>query len=302
MHGRGVKKIIVMDIQGVIQNGFEKWLNTIGYAESTVYVSTSYVRDFFTWLEKTPIKEINQINNQVIKTYHDYLQTRGNKTKPGSLSNNYIISNINALKRFSRYLQVTGKAAIEINIPLQAITTEPKTILTQSEIKALYKACDNDTLGIRDRAILSIYYGCGLRRSEGLALNLSDILLKEKRIYVRKGKNYKERYVPMTETIKEDLENYIYVARERIQSFKNIKPEALFLSIRVQRMHGNSLIIRLQHLVSKARIEKEIGLHTLRHSIATHLLQSGMTLEEVSQFLGHASLVSTQIYTHLANE
>jgi len=291
-----------MDIQVIIQNDFEKWLNAIGYAESTVYASVNYVRDFFVWLEKTPIKELSQINNQVIKTYYDYLQTRRNKTKSGSLSNNYIISNINALKRFCKYLQVTGKASIEIDLPLQAITTETKTILTKSEVKVLYKACENDILGIRDRAILSVYYGCGLRRSEGIALNVSDILLREKRIYVRKGKNYRERYVPMTEAVKEDLENYIFVAREKILSFKNIKPEALFLSIRVQRMHGNSLIIRLQQLVSKARIEKEIGLHTLRHSIATHLLQSGMTLEEVSQFLGHASLESTQIYTHLAYE
>ena len=291
-----------MDVQVIIQNDFEKWLNTIGYAESTVYASTNYVRDFFVWLDKTPIKELGQINNQVIKTYYEYLQQRANKKQSGSLSNNYIISNINALKRFCKYLQVTGKASIEIDLPLQAITTETKTILTKTEVKALYKACDNDTLGIRDRAILSIYYGCGLRRSEGIALNVSDILLREKRIYVRKGKNYRERYVPMTEAVKEDLENYIYVAREKILSFKNIKPEALFLSMRVRRMHGNSLILRLQHLVNKARIEKGIGLHTLRHSIATHLLQSGMTLEEVSQFLGHASLESTQIYTHLAYE
>jgi integrase/recombinase XerD len=291
-----------MVINVIIQNDFEKWLNAIGYAESTVYASVNYVRDFFAWLDKTPIKELSQINNQVIKTYYEYLQQRANKKQSGSLSNNYIVSNINALKRFCRYLQVTGKATIEIDLQLQAITTETKIVLTKEEVKALYKACENDILGIRDRAILSVYYGCGLRRSEGINLNVNDILLKEKRVYVRKGKNYKERYVPMTEAVKEDLENYIYVAREKILSFKNIKPEALFLSMRVQRMHGNSLITRLQHLVSKARIEKETGLHTLRHSIATHLLQSGMTLEEVSQFLGHASLESTQIYTHLAYE
>jgi integrase/recombinase XerD len=72
--------------------------------------------------------------------------------------------------------------------------------------------------------------------------------------------------------------------------------------MRAKRMHGNSLILRLQKLAIVAQTNKEIGLHTLRHSIATHLLQSGMTLEEVSQFLGHGSLESTQIYTHLANE
>ncbi|MBN1951783.1 MAG: tyrosine-type recombinase/integrase [Bacteroidales bacterium] len=72
--------------------------------------------------------------------------------------------------------------------------------------------------------------------------------------------------------------------------------------MRTKRIHGNSLIKRLHQLKEKAGIEKELGVHTLRHSIATHLLQSGMTLEEVSRFLGHASLESTQIYTHLVYE
>jgi len=117
---------------------------------------------------------------------------------------------------------------------------------------------------------------------------------------VRKGKNYKERYVPMTEAIKADLENYIYQAREQLQSFKETKNEALFISLKGTRLCGNSLLDRLKKLVKEAKIQKEIGLHTLRHSIATHLLQSGLSLEEVSQFLGHSSLESTQIYTHLS--
>jgi integrase/recombinase XerD len=106
----------------------------------------------------------------------------------------------------------------------------------------------------------------------------------------------------MSEAVRNDLEFYIKTAREQLQSFKAVKQPALFLSMQVSRMHGNSLINRLHHLKRKAGINKEIGLHTLRHSIATHLLQSGMSLEEVSQFLGHASLESTQIYTHVSHE
>lgn len=291
-----------MIIHVILQNDFEKWLRAIGYAESTVYGSIRYVRDFFIWLEATPVKELYQINNQTIKTYHEYLQKRTNKRQTGSLSENYIISNINALKRFGRYLQETGRANLEIDLQLKANASETKIILSQSEVISLYRACTNDILGIRDRAILSIYYGCGLRRSEGLALKTSDLQLKEKRLFVRKGKNYRERYVPMTEKVKEDLENYLYVARGKILSFKNIKEEALLLSMRVKPICGNALIRRIHKLTEEAGIEKEIGLHTLRHSIATHLLQSGMTLEEVSQFLGHASLESTQIYTHIVNE
>ncbi len=291
-----------MDISIVTIESFKKWLQTLGYAASTVYGSTNYIKDFFFYLKEIGITEIEQIQPETIKNYYQYLQIRSNKRNTGSLSNNYIVSNINALKRFSKYLQVTGKATLDIDLHLRTNPTRTKTILTPAEIKALYKACDNNYLGMRDRAILSIYYGCGLRRNEGINLDVKDILLKEKLVYVRTGKYYKERYVPITEAVKEDLEQYIYIAREKILTFKNIKTEALFLSIQVKRIHGNSLIVRLRQLLDKTGIHKTIGLHNLRHSIATHLLQSGMTLEEVSSFLGHASLESTQIYTHIANE
>jgi integrase/recombinase XerD len=291
-----------MEINVVLQKGFERWLGTIGYADTTVYASVNYVRDFFFYLKKTEIRTIEDVDQGILNSYHKHLQIRRNKRQTGGLSPNYINSNINAIKRLSKYLQETGKPFFEVPIKTSPETENTKNILTQTEIQKLYKACDNTILGIRDRAILSVYYGCGLRRSEGLALNINDVLLKDKRLYVRKGKNYKERYVPMTETVKEDLENYIYVAREKIRSFKNTKPEALFLSMRVKRLCGNALISRIHKLTENAGIQKEIGLHTLRHSIATHLLQSGMELEEISRFLGHASLESTQIYTHIKNE
>jgi len=281
---------------------FEKWLNTLEYATSTVNISVSYLRDFFEFLEEFKVKNINEIDKLVIEVYYEYLQTRKNKRQTGSLSQNYIISNINALKRFVKYLQVTGKQSFEVDLKISTNKEYQKTILTQEEIKALYNACDNSTLGIRDRAMLSVYYGCGLRREEAIHLNVDDINLKERLIYVQNGKGNRERYVPMSEAVREDLENYIYVAREKILSFKNIKNPALFLSYRVKRMHGNSLIERLHKLTQKAGINKETGFHTLRHSIATHLLQSGMLLENVSKFLGHTSLESTQIYTHLAHE
>lgn len=291
-----------MEVNGVLVKGFEKWLQTLGYAESTVFASVNYLQDFFFYLKENEINNLNQIDKQTLDGYHNYLQSRRNKRKPGSLSQNYISSNIGALKRFGRYLQVTEKANFEIDIRPQLNQVQKHTILTRAEIGALYKACGNDFLGIRDRAMLGIYYGCGLRRSEGLALNLDDVLLREKLVYVRKGKYYRERYVPMTESIREDLENYIHVGRAKMLSFKNIRQEAFFLSRSVNRLHGNSLIKRIHRLTKLAKIDKETDLHTLRHSIATHLLQSGMTLEEVSRFLGHASLDSTQIYTHLAYE
>ena len=291
-----------MDIDIILTESFEKWMKTLEYAPSTVYASVRFVNDFFFYLKSSEISSLEAVQPEAISGYHKHLQTRANKRLGGSLSTNYITGNINALKRFSRYLQETGKPFFEVNIKTRTEKETTKLILTPQEVKALYKACSNDILGIRDRAILSVYYGCGLRRSEGRALNTSDILLKEKLVHVRQGKGYRERYVPMAEAVREDLENYIYVARERILSFKSTSAEALFLSMKVNRLGGNALIRRVHKLAVNARLEKEIGLHTLRHSIATHLLQSGMTLEEVGRFLGHSSLESTQIYTHIAHE
>jgi integrase/recombinase XerD len=304
-----------MVIHVILLDGFEKWLITLGYADSTVYGSVRYVTDFSHWLMTTPIENLEQVDSTVIRTYYKHLQSRKSKRGTGSLSDNYIISHINALKRFSRYLSETGKGQLEIDIKPPRVSQREKTILTMEEIKAMYKACgagETDLagiLGIRDRAILSIYYGCGLRRSEGIALNTSDVQIKEKLVYVKKGKNYRERYVPMSEAVKDDLESYIKTARRKILSFKKIRQDvylpdrqALFLSLRAERLGGNQMIERIHHLARQAGVQKDIGLHSLRHSIATHLLQKGMSLEQVSQFLGHRSLESTQIYTHIANE
>jgi len=279
---------------------FEKWLSTLEYAESTVYVSTHYLRDFFTYLEQSGINELQEINKTVIEIYHEYLQTRKNKRQPGGLSQNYITSNISALRRFVKYLQVTGKDVFEISLRTSVEKEKIRLVLTRAEVASLYNACGNDALGIRDRAMLAVYYGCGLRRNEGTALDTGDILLKEKLVYVQKGKGYRERYVPMTEVVKEDLENYLFVARKEFLDIAD--NPVLFISARGKRLHGNSLINRLKKLAEAAGIDREIGLHTLRHSIATHLLQSGMSLENVSRFLGHQSLESTQIYTHIVAE
>lgn len=291
-----------MDIDIILLGSFERWMKTLEYAPSTVYASVRFVNDFFFYLKTVEHMGPEQIQPGTISRYLVFLNNRSKKNGPGGLSQNYITGNINAIKRFSRYLEQTGRPSFEVSVKTIQDKQAPKTLLTPDEIHALYKACDNSMLGIRDRAILGVYYGCGLRRSEGTSLNVKDILLREKLILVRAGKGYRERYVPMTETVREDMENYILVAREQIQSFKQKRDEALLLSMRVKRMCGNAIIDRLQHLCKEAKLGKMIGLHSLRHSIATHLLQGGLTLEEVSRFLGHSSLESTQIYTHLANE
>jgi integrase/recombinase XerD len=133
-------------------------------------------------------------------------------------------------------------------------------------------------------------------------MNVSDINFDRALLHVRKGKNYKERFVPVSKASLKYLQDYVY--DHRPEFLHGSKVEALFLSYYGKRMGGQSLLLRLKYLQHQTEdvelIEKEIGLHTLRHSIATHLLQAGMKIESIARLLGHSSLESTQIYTHLA--
>ena len=149
--------------------------------------------------------------------------------------------------------------------------------------------------------MLVVLYSCGLRRNEAVHLDISDIYFDKERIHVRKGKNYKERFVPINRKNAEILEDYIFEAR--LQFNDAHLSEALFISQKGNRLNGMSFAVRLQKLVhltgNKSIIDKKITLHTLRHSIATHLLEHEVKLESIKTFLGHSSLESTQIYTHL---
>ncbi len=176
-----------------------------------------------------------------------------------------------------------------------------RSILTREEIQLLYAATTECPMGIRDRAMLSIYYGCGLRKTEGVQLDVSDVLIERRMLYIRKSKNNHQRYTPVTEANLKYIEQYIYNARPLLVSDKSSE-HALFVSERGCRINKGTMYIRLKGLQEKANLTKEIGVHTLRHSIATHLLQSGMELENIALFLGHRCLDSTQVYTHIINE
>ena len=227
-------------------------------------------------------------------------QTRiGIRTGRG-FSAGHINKYIQSLQLFSRYIRQTGKSGIGFTLELVEGTSATPTWLTRAEIRRLYGVTGEDVLGIRDRAMLSVFYGCGLRLQEGTSLECSDILHDRKMLYVRRGKGYKERYVPIAE--KSYLDILVYIEQGRPELLQ--RPCAvLFLDANKGRpIHKQSLYLRIKGLVHKAGISKEVGTHTLRHSIATHLLQSGMKLERIKDFLGHAALDSTQIYTHLINE
>ena len=213
----------------------------------------------------------------------------------------HINKHISALNNFARYLKETQTGDIPANTEyLRDEETRKINVLTVKETEKLYEACELNIYGLRDTAMLSIYYGCGLRKKEGINLEITDILFEKKLLHIRKSKTGRERLVPMNTSVMQSLNEYISRSRPILLN-GNDTETALFISQRAKRISGAGMIIRLKKLAKKAETGKNIGLHTLRHSIATHLLQSGMKLEDISKFLGHQSMDSTQIYTHLKN-
>jgi len=290
----------------VLVANYKEWLDILGYAESTVYYLPNHLQEFFYYAEQKHINSLDEITSQTIKNYYKELQQRTNETREGALSKSYLNKHQQALKKFKEYLQNHNHKGINVHLKTEKQPTEEKlNILTQSEIKELFKATEyshnESKFRLRDKAILVVLYSCGLRRNEAVHLDISDVFFDKERIFVRKGKNYKERFVPINRKNAEILEDYIYDARPEFYNAKDC--EALFISKHGKRLKGKSFATRLNTIVkasgNKNIEEKYITLHILRHSIATHLLQHEVPLESIKTFLGHSSLESTQIYTHL---
>lgn len=279
-----------------LEQAFADWLRTLGYAESSIYSLPLHVREFLHYLETKDIREIAEMKGKQVKDFFAILHARGHQRKEGQpLSHAYLNKYLQALKLLSRYVRQTGQGTFTVKRKsIQQVHTIKK-ILSKEDIEALYNACDHDILGLRDRAMLSIFYGCGLRRNEGVNLDTNDILLDNDLLYVRKGKNYKERYLPINGHVKEDIEGYLKEGRPFFYHAEQQK--AFFMGRSGKRLDGQSLAIRLKGLARKAGLETDVTLHLLRHSIATHLLDNGMKVQQIADFLGHSSLESTQIYT-----
>jgi len=297
-----------------LETSFKEWLDILGYAPSSVYNMPNHVRELLCYMEQKEYKHIKELTTQIIEIHYEQLKTRSHQRRGGGLSNGHLNKHIQALKKFTEYLRKVGRLDIAVPSLKNEEAVQKVTYLTGDEIQLLFKATYKtpERLNItaehyaaiqsRDRAMLAVYYGCGLRRNEGIQLDLSDINFDQSLIHVRKGKGYKERFVPMHQSTRATLTEYIYDHRPTLTKGK--KSDALFLNRYGNRLGSQMLYLRLKYLQyhtdDLTLQEKEIGLHTLRHSIATHLLAAGMKLESISRFLGHSSLESTQVYTHLA--
>ncbi len=294
----------------VIQKEYVNWLDTLGFSNGLIYDYKFRVKDFFEWLQTQGISQINQLQQKHLQNYFDYLQKRPNKRKGAGLSVSHLNHNFMAIDKLMEFLHQIGMntAPTPTNYRLHVDKTqriEQIQPFTQQEIKELRANICNvypklsytkrETKQEQLKLIFALYYACGLRRTEGYNLTIKDIDFDKRTIFVRQGKNYKDRIVPMNESVYKALQHYIY----NFRNLQKIKHKRLFLST------TGTLNKSLQHLQQTTQNEqiqsKKLTLHILRHSIATHLLQNGMSIENISRFLGHSTLDSTQIYTHIVN-
>lgn len=294
-----------------VEQSMSEWLRALGYYEGTCRDIPIRLHEFFYYLEWVGITELCQVSKEQLQGFLQYLSTRPNqrygqgRRRGQGLSESHLAKYVQALRQLETYLVSHELAGF--SMPFRRVDSERfiPVVLTVSEVELLYKACGTDAVGLRDKAMLGLYYGCGLRRSEGVGLNASDIDFAKGFLFVRCGKQYYQRYVPVSERVLTDLETYLFYGRVALETHRTLgdHQKALLLSEYGIRIQGQTLAKRLEVLQARSGENvlqnKALSLHSLRHSIATHLYQSGLGLSQVALFLGHRDLESTQIYTHL---
>jgi integrase/recombinase XerC len=287
----------ITDISEYYKNFITKF-KTYLIAEQNASNNTivSYINDlyeFFSYIyDEIKIRNIQDVTKSVVRSYVIKLQSLGYKK-------NSISRKVNSLRTFFKFL--VRKKFLQTN-PLLYLSSIKKdknlpSFLTKEEIQKLFSLIQPvDFISARDRAILELFYSSGLRISELAQLTEDDIDLYEGLVVVQ-GKGNKERIVPVGEVALNYLKEYI-----RYKYRLGIKKKEMFLN-----KFGNKLSVRgirkiVAKWINKAAIHKKVSPHTFRHTFATHLLDAGCDLRSIQEMLGHKSLSTTNIYTHLTLE
>jgi|SRR5690606_22042084 len=287
---------------------FKDWLDVLGFSEGMRKNYPNHLCEFFYWLECHGHTEINNINKDIVKNYYSYLKQRSNKSRQGALSASSLNHHQQALHKFRDYLSKHHKKPFKMHIKREKVEDEKLKYCTTEEIKQLFKATkyshELPRFRARQKALLVCLYSLGMRRNEVINLMLNDILWDRERVFIRKGKNYKERFVPINHYNLRMLEDYVFDAR--IDFKQASESDYVFVSRRSTKISGCTIENDLKTIINATNCEelkyRNITPHMLRHSIATHFLKAGMKIEDIQQFLGHASLESTQIYTHILKQ
>ncbi|MDA7746832.1 tyrosine recombinase XerC [Psychromonas sp.] len=247
------------------------------------------LNEFITLLEVKDIQTWQDLDTHQVRLLAKQLHQKGIKARS-------IATKLSALRSFLEYLvkndQLTfnpakGVSAPKLDKPL------PKNI-SVDDMDQLLDIDENDPLAVRDHCMMELMYSSGLRLSELVGINLQDIKLSEKEIMIT-GKGSKQRLLPITKTAIETIKTWLKVRSDFAEPNEN----ALFLSKQKRRISARSVQMRMEKWGLQQSLPSHVNPHKLRHSFATHMLESSGNLRAVQTLLGHADLATTQIYTHL---
>lgn len=262
----------------------------------SVYTLKNYLidlKDLWSFLEKRR-SSLNQADRIIAR---EFLYTLQKKYSRRSLARK-----ISTCRSFFRYLlreKYVDKNPFEL-IKTPKLEKRLPNFLYEGEIRKMLEAADSlAPRGIRDRAIFELLYSSGIRVSEAVKLNLSDLDLESFEIKVF-GKGSKERIVLIGKYAVSALKDYLEQARDRLLG--KLKNRALFVGNRGGRLSQRSVERMIKSLALKSGLIKKVTPHTIRHTFATHLLERGADLRTVQELLGHTSLSTTQVYTHVTKE
>ena len=254
------------------------------------------VRKLATYCEETlKVKGPEKISYDMLKDYISYVNEAGvtNRTQARSIS---------SIRSFFKYLAYDG--VLENNpaklLEAPKIGRKLPSVLTVDEIDAILRAVEMyKPEGQRNKAIIETLYSCGLRVSELISVKISNINFRGGYIKIE-GKGNKERIIPLSKNAKEEIKLYM----KGYRSYLDIEPgyeDVVFLNTRGTALSRVMVFNIIKHLTTRAKITKQVSPHTFRHSFASHLVSGGADLRAVQDMLGHESILTTEIYTHLNN-
>jgi integrase/recombinase XerD len=266
-----------------------------GLAQNTIISYRYDLIKYINFLKKNNISSFNQTKKDLVNNYFVYLRKK-------NLEINSISRNLVAVKMLYRFLLTEGFIKEDITglIEFPRMSKKLPHILSLREINLLLdKTNFKSNLGLRDQAILELLYATGLRVSELIYLKIDDINMENCMLKCL-GKGSKERIIPFGSKAYQSLRLYLDKVRQKL--VKNPNEDILFLNSRGERLSRQGIFYLVKKYVRKAGIEKKVTPHTLRHTLATHLLENGADLRSVQEMLGHSDISTTQIYTHVSRK
>lgn len=277
-------------------------LRVQGYRPRTLFKFEFNLDRFFSYLFEQGITKISEVTRQHVEAYRLHVFSLTSKATGQKFSVGSIFARLNSVKKYFRYLIGHGYLFIDparnLTYP-KTVRALPRGILSQEEIELLLTKPNLKTAsGLRDRAILELFYCSGLRLQEMVNLDLYDLDLPQGIIRINKGKNQKDRVIPIGRIASQFIEQYLETIRPKWA--RGSLQSALFLTAYGTRISDQIVNLTVRKYARRLFPGRRISCHSLRHTCATHLLRGGANLRYIQELLGHSYITTTQIYTRVS--